>query len=366
MLMNARYIVPKRPPRKSRRSWLLLAAFLLHAFPVSADYIIHVQNPWGDVEERKDTLYMIGNAVAGYFPGTKMVNEGGGWFYFIYPPTEKYQANRFHLVSYIPTINSPTANSLRYPATISYSVDSLFAQFSPRTTEIWIYIDDPSKPAQVLDHPKNGKVIYLFNPWPDNSPQIIIGGRNPMRMAMRKDICGWYVFYFAAPVDSLGGVQFTDYFHTQRYTSMGLKAGDPIDLRPFLNGADTVYILPQPFPVGAPVMSAKFPGKTGECGFRKVSGIFRDWRLDNISFFNNPSGMNGGGSKNMVQNQLTGPDYKPKKTTDKSVSTLYADSLNTWFRTYKFANGKDNDTCIDLLLEKDDDGRWTASTTRTT
>jgi fibro-slime domain-containing protein len=184
-------------------------------------------------------------------------------------------------------------------------------------------------------------------------------------MNMRQDICGWYTFYYAAPIDSLISVQFTDYFHTGRYTMEGLKAGTkatgaPIDLRPyFIGGDDTAYILPQPFPLGPPVITGTFPGKTGECGVRKISGIFRDWKQDDISFFNNPTGMNGGGSVNMIQKQLTGPDYKPKKTTDASVSTKYADSLNTWFVTKKFANGTDNDTCIDMTLLKGDDGLWT-------
>ena len=358
--MKTRYTRQIFSFHKRRLFMLSLGALFLSAFSVAADYVIHVQNPWADVAERKDTLFMIGNYVTGYYPGDRMVNEGGGWFYYIYPqPLDRNQSHGFQIVSYIPTQYSATDGALKYPATLTLSIDSLLALFSPQPTEIWIYIDGPNKPAQVLDHPKKGKVIHLFNPWPDNSPQIILGGRKPMQMHMRPDICGWYTFYFAAPVDSLGSVQFTDYYHTEKYTADGLKTGSPMDLKQFFSDQDTVYILPQPFPVGEPVMSAKFPGKTGECGSRKISAIFRDWKQDDISFFNNPTGMNGGGSVNMVQKTLTAPDYKPKKTTDKSVSTKYADSLNTWFKTKTFADGTDNDTCIDLTIVKGDDGRWT-------
>ncbi len=361
MYMKNQFIAQVHAVVKSRKSWLFLALFLFTAYPASAEYIIHVQHPWADDEERKDTLWMMGNNIVGYYPGTKMVNEGGGWFSYMYNTLDKTQSNRFQIVSYIPTIYDIGAGALYYPANKSntYSIDSLFNLFSPKPTEIWIYITDPSKKPEILDHPKNGKVINLFNPWPDNSSQIIIGNGKPFRMIMRQDICGWYTYYFAAPVDSLSSVQFTDYFHKEKYTSLGLKAGTPIDLSVFLASQDTVYILPQPFPLGAPVLTAKFPGKTGECGFRKVSAIFRDWKLDDISFYNNPTGMNGGGSKNMVQKTLTGPDYKPKKTTDKNVSTQYADSLNTWFKTITFPSGRTNDTCIDLTLLKSDDGRWT-------
>ncbi len=364
--MNMPNCIRPKPSVKNWQREFAFAVFLLFSvFPASADYVIHVLNPWRDSDsvERKDTLWMLGNYVVGYYPGTKMINEGGGWFYYSYPqPLDKNQSHGFQIVSYVPTIYSPTDGRLLYPAARTLSIDSLFAQFSSQVTEIWIYIDDPKKSAQVLDHPKNGKVIHLFNPWPDNSPQIIIGTgtkKTPMRMRARQDICGWYTFYFAAPLDSLGNVQFTDYFHTERYTSLGLKTGPPIDLLPYLTTKDTVYILPQPFPTGAPVITSLFPGKTGECGFRKISGIFRDWKLDEASFFNDPTGHKDGGSTDMVQRQLTGPDFKPKKTTDASVNTKWADSLNTWFVTKKFANNTENDTCIDLTLEKSDDGRWT-------
>jgi fibro-slime domain-containing protein len=345
-----------------RLRMLFVAWGLLLTVSASADYVIHIQNPWRDSVERKDTLWMLGNYVVGYYPGVKMKPEGDNWFYYVYTtPLDKNQSHGFQVVSYIPTIYSATDAKLTFPAAKTLSIDSLFSQFPAGTTEIWIYVDSTAKKnSTVLDHPKNGKVIHLFNPWPDNSCQIIIQKRSPMHMYMRQDLCGWYTYYYGGPLDSLTSVQFTDYYHKDRYTSLGLvKTGDPLNLAVELTFQDTVYILPQPFPIGPPIMTSVFPGKTGECGSRKISAVFRDWKLDDASFFNDPTGKKDGGSKNMVQKQLTGPDYKPKKTTDASVNTKWADSLNTWFVTKTFGNGTNNDTCIDLMLVKGDDGRWT-------
>jgi hypothetical protein len=179
--MKTTNIRPKFLSAKNRRPWLFLTTFLLSAYPVTADFIIHVQNPWRSVDERKDTLFMIGNSVVGFYPGTKMKNEGDGWFYFIYKtPLDGNSSHGFQIVSYIPTIFSATDARLQYPAAGMLNIDSLFAQFSPAPAEIWIYVDAPSKPAEVFDHPKNGTAIHFSNLWSVASPQIIFRGRGGM------------------------------------------------------------------------------------------------------------------------------------------------------------------------------------------
>ena len=65
--------------------------------------------------------------------------------------------------------------------------------------------------------------------------------------------------------------------------SITVSGAAPTGYRTFstvLSAGDTVYILPNPFPNGAPELSATFPGKTGECGFRRITGLFRDWKVD--------------------------------------------------------------------------------------
>jgi fibro-slime domain-containing protein len=308
---------------------------------------------------------MEGNTEVGLYPGSSMTPEGGGWFYFTYKTLNKLalgQFPNFNLVDWI----GPSV----WQGYVSYSrafrIDSLFAPFPSLTNELWIAITDTNVPAQVYDRPPEAKVLYLLNPWPNNSPQMIIGDGKPLQMRSRLDICGWYAWFFMGTSDSLWNVKFTDYFHMQQYTAAGLISGQGIDLRPILSAGDTVYILPSPFPNGPPELSATFPGKTGECGFRRVTGLFRDWQLDtlspNPSFFNNPLGMFSlSGHKNMVQNTLMAPDYRPEKTTDPNVNVTCLGHLETWYVTQTFPSGSSratNDTSIDLVFQKTEDGRW--------
>ena len=335
---------------------------------VFADFTIHVYNPWANDTSaaRRDSLRMVGNAEVGYYPGSPMLSEGGGWFYYTYSTVLKTDWTDFNLVDWV----GPAA----WQGYVSYShtfrIDSLFAQFPPSTNEIWIVVNDTNQPPQVYDVPPHGKVIYLFNPWPDNSCQISIDGRPPMKMQARTDICGWYACYYVGPPDSLYSVIFNDYFHSQTYTATGLVtgmvAGPPIDLRASLSLKDTVYVLPSPFPYGAPIPSATFPGQTGDCGLRKVSGIFRDWKFDannptppNHSFFDQPIGSVSGG-KGMVDSTLQPPDYLPQLNAA-AIASGIDPPVSSWYQTYTFPNmnGRQNDTCIDLTLKKGDDGRWT-------
>ena len=322
-----------------------------------AGFTIHVLNPWkSDTSELlRDSLRMLGNNEVGYYPGTTMIPEGNGWFYYTY----KTETVSFEIVNWI----GPASFQGRVVYPKEFRLDSLFTLFPSSTNELWIAITDTNVPAQVYDRPPGAKVLYLSNPWPNNSPQMIIGDGKPFQMHSRPDICGWYTGFYVGPSDSLWNVKFTDYFHTQQYTAAGLANGPGIDLLPVLNKGDTVYILPSPFPNGAPELSAIFPGKTGECGIRRVTGLFRDWNVDttpNPSFFNKTLGL-GSGFKNMVQDTLSAPDYKPKKTTDPNVVVTNLGRLETWYVTQTFPSGSSratNDTSINLILQKSDDGSW--------
>ena len=325
-----------------------------------ADLTIHVLSPWRNdsCAGHRDSMFVEGFNESGW-GDWKMTPEGAGWFYYTY----KDKSTSFTLITY--------CGPARWQGWVTYKnynfkLDSLLGLFQPGTPELWIVIPDTSQSPQVYDRPPGAKVLYLFNPWPNNSPQMIIGDKKPMQMHSRPDICGWYVDFYMGPPDSLWNVKFTDYFQSQQYTAAGLENGPGINLHTLLTTGDTVYILPSPFPNAAPELSASFPGKTGECGFRKIAGIFRDWQLDtlspNPSFFNNPLGMFSlSGHKNMVQNTLMAPDYRPEKTTDPNVNVTYLGHLETWYVTQTFPSGSSratNDTSIDLVFQKTEDGRW--------
>jgi fibro-slime domain-containing protein len=286
-----------------------------------------------------------------------MTPEGGNWFYFVYAS----RTNSFALVTYCGP--ATWQGWVSYKNGYNFNIDSLLMRFPTGTNELWITIGDSTQPPQFYDKPLTSKVIYIFNPWPNNSSQISIDNRPPMKMQARTDICGWYTCYYVGPVDSLYNVYFTDYFHTQKYISTGLVSwsavSTPIDLRAALAAKDTIYILPRPFPYGPPGFYSTFPGQTGDCGLRKVSGIFRDWKLDNISFFNDPMGARSGG-KGMVQTTLQPPDYKPQLTAAAAAANPPDPPVSTWYNTITFpGTTRQNDTCIDLTLKKADDGTWT-------
>ena len=336
-----------------------------------ADFTIHILSPWANDTSAllADSLRMSGNSEAGYYPGASMYPEGGGWFYYTYTTLVKTDDVYMNIVDWI----GPGA----WQGGVSWSrtlhSDSLFAPFPATTNELWIDLSDTLHP-KIYAVPPHSKVIYFFNPWPDNSSQIAIDNRPPMKMQMRTDICGWYTCYFVGPPDSLDNVYFSDYFHTQKYASTGLVSWlvntPPMDLRSALLNKDTAYILPSPYPYGPPLLSATFPGQTGDCGLRKVSAKFRDWKFDANnpmppihSFFDDPMGAQyqvGHGGRGMVQTTLQPPDYIPQLT-PAAVASDTCPPVSSWYQTDTFPNsgGRTNDTCIDLTLKKGDDGRWT-------
>jgi fibro-slime domain-containing protein len=340
----------------SRFIFIMFASIALSQ-SVFAQVTVHVLNPWrnDDCAGHRDSLLVEGfnNGGSGNtgWADRSMRPEGGNWFYFTYGS----RSNSFTLATYC---GPATWQGWVYYKKYTFNIDSLLYKFPTGTKELWITIGDSTQPPQFYDKPLTSKVIYLFNPWPNNSPQISIDNRPPMKMQVRQDICGWYTCFYVGPPDSLYNVVFSDYFQTQKYTSAGLAAGQPLDLRASLTTRDTVYILPKPFPYGAPSLSATFPGRVGECGVRKVSAIFRDWKLDNISFFNDVMGARSGG-KGMVQKILVAPDYKPQLTPAAAAANPPNPPVSSWYKTYTFSNGRQNDTCIDLTLKKSDDGKWT-------
>ncbi len=352
----------------------VLLLILLLSSVVSAEFTIHILNPWADDAQahRRDSLRMLGNEHVGYYPGTLMHNEGNGWFYYVYPDSMKNSTRNFEfmLVTWIGDTSKSYNQRQLYGGVIGggtgnkYYIDSLFKEAGPGVEEIWIELDpNPSKKTVVRVTPEKSKVINIFNPWPENSSKMIIGKNAPVQMRIREDLCGWYRYYFVGTVESLDNVTFTDYFERQKYTSNGLSStGTGIDLQPILKDEDTIYILPRPFPGGPPSMTSYFPGRLGDCNTRKVSGLFRDWTLRDTNFFNNPmgaKGLPGHGGRKMVEPVLTAPDYKPKVKANLADTLKPPPDVASWYKTITFPNGLDNDTCIDLIMTKGYDGKWT-------
>ncbi len=323
---------------------------LLLAAMVSAELTIHIYNPWFENPYRQDSVFITGVQEVQYHPGTKMIPEGNGWFYFTL--VESFFSNSsVTFKSYIGNQYNEHAARADFPDSSSSAIrlnGDLLDQF-PGHEEFWIIPIDSTSRYDVHVQPPDGKVIYLMNPWPNNSPQILIGSNPAKKMWINNDICGWYTFFFSGMIDSLKNVFFTDYYHEYKYGSDGLRGETPMDLSPYFETEDTIYILPRPFPKGAPSITHKFPGRTGECPERKVSALVRDWKADDVSFF--VSGKNGGTvTRNMVQSRL-GENGKP--IAGENAAKADGQELESWFITED-----NNETCIDLVLTKGYDGLW--------
>ena len=327
---------------------------LIFSQSVIAEFTIHVLNPWKDDDavNLRDSLRMVGNAEVGYYPGSAMVSEGAGWFFYNYQTVAKNSQTSFKITTWKGP--QPYDGAVTYGRT--FRIDSLFVNVPGTAEDIWVVLSpDTTKFPAVYATPPNGKVINIFNPWPENSPKIIINNGVPIQMRLREELCGWYRYNYVGPADSLKNVTFTDFYNKAKYTSAGLASGKGMDLYSILKSQDTVYILPKPFPFGTPSLTNSFPGRLGDCNTRKISGIFRDWKLDDVNFFNQPMGKTSGG-RGMIMPTLDPPDYKPKL--NQASSTSNAPKVETWFNTITFPSGQKNDTCIDIILTKGYDGRW--------
>ncbi|MFP4417635.1 MAG: chitobiase/beta-hexosaminidase C-terminal domain-containing protein [Chitinispirillaceae bacterium] len=326
------------------------ATIILFSGLIFADVTIHIYNPWIENPYRQDSLYISGIAEVGYHPGTLMHAEGNGWYY--YSIEESFHTNStVTFRSYIGNQYDEYAMRANFPdtSTDGIALNAELLDAFPGYDEFWIIPVDSLTEYNIYVEPPEGKVIHLMNPWPNNSPQILVGGNPARKMRVNTQICGWYTYFFSGFIDSLQSVLFTDYYHTSQYGTDGLSGGSPIDLSSHLAENDTIYILPRPFPRGAPSFSTNFPGRTGECPTREISALVRDWEADGVSFFT--GGITGGKvTPGMVEEQL-GADGKPVK--GPNASDAYGEELESWFVTQD-----DNEACVNLTLTKGYDGLW--------
>jgi hypothetical protein len=189
---------------------LFLVLIVLQA--AFAEFTIHILSPWKDDTEptRRDSLRMVGNSEVNYYPGSSMVSEGAGWFYYDYKTIAINSQSSFKITTWIGKLTD-YKDAVTYGR--SFRIDSLFLKLPPGTEDIWVVPNpDTMKLPTVYTVPPNAKVINILNPWPENSPKIIIGDDAPVQMRLKENFCGWYQYYYAGIVDSLSNVTFTDYY----------------------------------------------------------------------------------------------------------------------------------------------------------
>jgi fibro-slime domain-containing protein len=341
----------------------VLTAIIIICQSAGAEFTIHVYSPWCDDTSalRRDSLRMIGNYEAGYYPGTSMTPEGGCWFYFTYSSITKTSGTGFKIVDWI----GPNSYDgyVAYPAT--FSIDSLFAQYSSSTNDIWIYLADTNSVPVVTDYaPAGNKMIYFLSPWDIGGVRVVIDGVGSPKMKMDTSVtrCGWFRYPYFGQTDSVK-IKFMNSLDSSIYSTAGVADGDFINISTAMSAADTVWIYPVPYPSGTPAIVQAFPNVTATC--RKtllLAATVRDIDTTHPDFAGFGSGYKNGtktgcwGDYNsaitgIVQDTL-GSDDKPLLN---SKSPCPIDSFN-WFYT-KYIYGKyPNIKCYNIKLTKNEDG----------
>ena len=188
-----------------QKYFYLIVLGVLLSHPVSAQYTIHVLNPWASdtCAGHADSLRMLGNNTVGYYPGSSLTPEGGNWFFYVYPT----DALSFQFVDWC----GPQA----YQGSVSYhysiNLDSTLMKFPVGTNEIWIVIPDTSQKPIISNQPPAGnKVVYFLSPWDIGAPTIQFNGNSSIKMKMDTSIalCGWFKYYYYGKTDS-AQVKFT-------------------------------------------------------------------------------------------------------------------------------------------------------------
>ncbi len=334
----------------------LLSFGLLLCGNLYADAVVHVLNPWRNdtCAGHRDSLRMGGNNYVGYYPGSAMIPEGGGWFYYTYPKTDV----NFTIVNWC----GPDVWQGRVTYTVNFRLDSLLMGFPEKTKELWILIPDSLSRPVISDKPPPGtKFIYFLNPWNIGAPQVVIQGYGSPKMRMDTSItrCGWFKYPYFGPVDS-ARVKFRNSLDSTLFSSIGMGDGGYIDLSSALKAADTAWVLPVPYPNGLPVVYTSYPGQSAPCERTLyLAAILRDWDTSHPDFAvgETKRGCGADSSYNHIIPGMVRPQLDANGKPVAAKSTCQIDRFN-WFTTETVINGYTNAMCYNLKLTKNEDGLY--------
>jgi hypothetical protein len=236
---------------------LKVAAALLLALVGSASAVtkIHVKNPWPGVDFLPP-LRIISSVIAGP-PGANMTDDGDGWYSYTFADNLAANAT-FIIVMYPKAAYDPTQPNYAGQEDLrTTGVSKTGPEFSIGTIraiapDVWIIPQGGAKAPVITDIPQAKKVAVLFNPWPDNAPMAKVGNATAfsnMYMSPDSKRCGWYGAYFNVAPYTLS---IKSLFGTDTYGIGGMGDSKPIDLTSYFATADTVFLVPDPIPGGAP------------------------------------------------------------------------------------------------------------------
>ncbi len=333
-------------------------------------YRIHFYSPWKDDARRSTPPAHInmegsGGPIANHGPA--MTPEGGDWYvqsvtFNNGPPGTGDGYRNFTFHNFVPNANDTWANDTMYNyfGKGDFHLDDVFFATGFKN-DVWIIPQGPGKPPIITDIPPNTKVVYLFNPWPQLGAPVIKTDKTDwtnMRFPENKSRCGWYVFYMQ---NGDTKASFRNLQGGELYGAAGLRDGGIIDLAATLapDNQDTVFIVPNPFPVGPPKLFTTFPtGTLGICKFdlavtvRDFSAAHPDFEVDNRA----EDAIKG--TKGMILPTLNPVTKKPEK--NPASTYKYSTRLQDWFNTTSGQTPAltNYESCYDLPISKSPDGYW--------
>lgn len=317
---------------------------------VSAQTVtIHFLSPWAQDSVRSETPLYIISSESGWWPGAQMVPEGGGWYSYTFTRTSLTSSERIEFMSVIPSPHDAQAQRVFYtggPEQIT--MQKLFAS-DTSAKDIWLSTNGLDSEVQFTFDAPESRVLYFFNPWDLGAPRVLMTDGRIMRMNLEPSYCGWSSFrYFGEPDSAV--FKFVNSIDSSLYSDSGLTEGSFIDLSSHFSTYDTAWILPNPYPEGPPELSPVFPGKRGDCGVLFLGAVMRDIGEEHPDFQREEC-VNYQPATGMVQNRL-GENGKPVPTGDDSCATM----LDSWFLPDTLENGLTNQTCYNMMLQKNEEG----------
>jgi fibro-slime domain-containing protein len=329
-------------------SLLKLISFLvvLGANSVSA-YTLHIFTPWPD--EASYDLYLTSPATSWNPDASSRGETTDGILY-----TWELSENGAAWWDLRDLIGCPSGTDLntcnQSDDKITFTGEKTFTAIFAQEKEVWVTLNGTALEISTIG--PDARFVHVLNPWENTVPRIVVNGAVE-KMRRNKDKCGWFTYtFYDDPIDMK--VSFVQALGDQAYGNLGILDTGSILLDSFYTAGDSVYLLPTPFPTGAPGVTSEFPGVLGDCPERKLSVILYDRKFSEADF-QDPLNCGGGLTTGIVQNKLVGGLPVVSPTASGCVPNNF-----DWFEPRTESGGYTNASCYDLQLEMDTDGFWLA------
>ncbi|NLG18148.1 MAG: fibro-slime domain-containing protein [Fibrobacter sp.] len=336
--------------RTGRSSILSFVLLLISSFCLQAEIIIHIQHPWASDSARLANPLYIQSNESGWYPGKKMIDEGGNWFTYTLRTMTQTTNDRIEFMSSIATQYNQYDNRIEYPqenGSFQLNISRIF-ESNQTASEIWITVTDLSEPPLIEFTPPPGKIIYFFKPWDMGGAGIWLEGFSPVKMRGLRQRCGWSRYTHYGSVEELK-VRFFNSNDSTWYSTAGLGDSSYMDLSGSFVSGDTVWVAPDPVPDGVPKIVEVDPGLTANCGTITLAAKLRD-KGTHPDFGNDSCPITL--SQGLVEPTLSS-NGKPVAAGPSKCTGQF-----DWFEPEIYENGYTNETCRNLELFKNEDGLY--------